>query len=119
MVGESENYGTEQEHLNNVFGARLRITALRASAWPGIEFLEHLAPRDGRPRPADSRSNDLMHWQTRLTITGADAVERSLRSARAAFVSPGMVGVPERTLGFTSGLLVRDPHGHAVQLTEQ
>jgi catechol 2,3-dioxygenase-like lactoylglutathione lyase family enzyme len=28
VVGESENYGTEQEHLNNVFGAHLRITAL-------------------------------------------------------------------------------------------
>jgi catechol 2,3-dioxygenase-like lactoylglutathione lyase family enzyme len=28
IVGTSENYGTEQEHLNNVFGARLRITQL-------------------------------------------------------------------------------------------
>ena len=32
VVGESENYGTEQEHLNNVFGARLRITSLHAAA---------------------------------------------------------------------------------------
>src|SRR5690349_13408521 len=31
VAGESENYGTEQEHLNNVFGAHLRITGLRAS----------------------------------------------------------------------------------------
>src|SRR5690349_14794742 len=30
VVGTSENYGTEQEHLNNVFGAHLAITALRA-----------------------------------------------------------------------------------------
>jgi len=29
VVGESENYGTEQEHLNNVFGGRLHATALR------------------------------------------------------------------------------------------
>jgi catechol 2,3-dioxygenase-like lactoylglutathione lyase family enzyme len=28
VAGESENYGSEQEHLNNVFGARLRITSL-------------------------------------------------------------------------------------------
>ena len=61
----SENYGTEQEHLNNVFGARLRITALRAAPGPGIEFLEYLAPSDGRPRPPDLRSNDLVAWQTR------------------------------------------------------
>ena len=31
VAGSSENYGTEQEHLNNVFGARLRITAFRAA----------------------------------------------------------------------------------------
>jgi catechol 2,3-dioxygenase-like lactoylglutathione lyase family enzyme len=30
VAGESENFGIEHEHLNNVFGARLRITALRA-----------------------------------------------------------------------------------------
>ena len=37
IAGTSENYGTEQEHLNNVFGARLRITSLRAgSGGPGI-----------------------------------------------------------------------------------
>lgn len=43
---ESENYGTEREHLNNVFGSRLRITGLRvAGGGPGIEFPEYLAPR--------------------------------------------------------------------------
>ena len=29
LVGESMNSGTEQEHLNNVAGARLRISGLR------------------------------------------------------------------------------------------
>src|SRR5439155_27365095 len=38
VKGESENYGIEQEHLNGVFGARLRITALRAAHGPGIEL---------------------------------------------------------------------------------
>src|SRR3954463_599170 len=53
VAGTSENWGTEQEHLNNVFGARLRITTLRATTGPGVELLEYLAPRDGRPMPAD------------------------------------------------------------------
>src|SRR6266404_4870599 len=65
-AGASENWGTEQEHLNNVFGARLRITTLRASSGPGIELLEYLTPRDGRPFPADARANDLVHWHTTL-----------------------------------------------------
>src|SRR4029079_10523949 len=73
VVGTSENYGTEQEHLNNVFGAHLRITTLRAPAGPGIEFLEYLSPRDGRAFPADERANDLVHRQTRLVIGAADA----------------------------------------------
>src|SRR3712207_7016443 len=51
VAGASENYGTEQEHLNNVRGARLRITSLRAPRGGiGVEFLEYLAPRDGRDR---------------------------------------------------------------------
>jgi len=41
VVGTSENYGTEQEHLNNVFGARLRITSLRAARTPGVELLDY------------------------------------------------------------------------------
>src|SRR5262245_43666051 len=43
-VGESENYGPEQAHLNNVFDARLRITSLRSVEGPGIELLEYLTP---------------------------------------------------------------------------
>src|SRR5215467_8769289 len=64
VAGEGENYGTEQEHLNNVLGAHLRITAIRAESGPGIEFLEYLAPRDGRAIPSDQRANDLAHWET-------------------------------------------------------
>ncbi len=119
VAGESENYGDEQEHLNNVFGARLRITSLRASTGPGIEFLEYLAPRDGRPMPADTRANDLVHWQTRLSARDAAAAALRLRADKFAFVSPGVVALEDRTLGFTKGFLVRDPDGHVVQLIER
>lgn len=118
VAGESENYGTEQEHLNNVFGARLRITSLRAAAGPGIELLEYLTPQDGRPTPPDTRANDLAHWQTRLTTADAAAAAQRLRAGKSALVSPGVVALESATLGFTRGLLVRDPDGHAMQLTE-
>ena len=68
VAGESENYGTEQEHLNNVFGAHLRITALRGAQGPGIELLEYLAPRDGRPSPADANASDIDHRQTVILV---------------------------------------------------
>jgi len=119
VAGRSENYGTEQEHLNAVFGARLRITAIRAGAGPGIEFLEYLAPRDGRPMPADERANDLVHWQTTLVARDAGEVASRLRAARAAFISPDVIAVPDRALGFARGALIRDPDGHAIQLIER
>jgi catechol 2,3-dioxygenase-like lactoylglutathione lyase family enzyme len=119
VAGESENYGIEQEHLNNVFGARLRITSLRAAAGPGIEFLEYLAPRDGRPFPSDVRANDLVHWQTKLVARDAQGAARSLLVDKFLFVSPGVVTVADGMLGFTSSFLVRDPDGHVMQIVEK
>jgi catechol 2,3-dioxygenase-like lactoylglutathione lyase family enzyme len=120
VAGASENYGTEQEHLNNVFGARLRITSLRAgSGGPGIEFLEYLAPRDGRPAPADARASDLFHWQTTLIVNTADTFVRRLLAENARFVSPGVVTLSEKQLGFSKGLLARDPDGHVMALVER
>jgi catechol 2,3-dioxygenase-like lactoylglutathione lyase family enzyme len=93
VAGTSENWGPEQEHLNNVAGAHLRITTLRAASGPGVELLEYLAPRDGRPFPADARSNDLIHWHTTL-LTG------DLRADQKA-------------------MLARDPDGHALQFAAE
>jgi catechol 2,3-dioxygenase-like lactoylglutathione lyase family enzyme len=117
VAGESENWGPEQERLNNVFGARLRITTLRAPSGPGVELLEYLTPRDGRPRAPDLRANDLAHWQTVLAVGDAPAAWQALRRARATLVSPGVIALgPGTPLGFARGLLARDPDGHAVQL---
>jgi catechol 2,3-dioxygenase-like lactoylglutathione lyase family enzyme len=118
VVGTSENHGPEQERLNNVFGARLRITALRAPAGPGVEFLEYATPRDGRPRPADARSNDLVHWQTVLASDDAEAVARALRGSACTMLSSGVVAPAERALGFAKGFLLRDPDGHALEVVE-
>lgn len=42
-----------------------------------------------------------------------------LRLARGRFVSPGVVNIPEKTLGFGKGFLARDPDGHGVQIIEK
>ena len=119
VVGESENYGTEQEHLNNVFAAHLRISSLRAASGPGIEFLQYLAPSDGRLYPADSRANDIIHWQTRLAASDMDSAAQRLRAASTIFVSHGVVATQDGKLGFRRGLLLRDPDGHAILLQEK
>jgi hypothetical protein len=119
LAGESENYGIEQEHLNNVFGARLHISGLRAPKGPGIEFLEYLTPKDGRPLPVDERPNDLLHWQTTLAVKDAGSTAQQLRSNQSTFISPDVVAIPGQTLGFKKGFLVRDPDGHTMRLVEK
>jgi catechol 2,3-dioxygenase-like lactoylglutathione lyase family enzyme len=111
IAGASENYGVEQEHLNNVFGARLRITALRAPHGPGIELLEYLAPRTGRPMPLDTRANDDWHGQINVSADVA-AGDRATRAGHYQYVSPGPITLPSSV-----SLLVRDPDGHALMLT--
>jgi catechol 2,3-dioxygenase-like lactoylglutathione lyase family enzyme len=118
VAGESLNAGTEQEHLNNVRGARLRITGLRGAKGPGVEFLQYLAPTDGRPFPADERANDLVHWQTTILVPDAGAAAEIVRRGRFRLISPGAVALPDTALGFRRGLRVRDPDGHVVQLVE-
>jgi catechol 2,3-dioxygenase-like lactoylglutathione lyase family enzyme len=119
VAGESENYGPEQERLNGVFGARLRITALRAASGPGIEFLEYLAPSDGRPYPADTRASDLLHWQTTLVSGDAASLGARLRARGDAFVSPGVVELEGAGVDARRGLTVRDPDGHTMRIVER
>ena len=109
VAGGSENYGPEQARLNAVRGAHLRITSLRATEGPGIEFLEYLTPRDGRPFPAGERANDLVHWQTRLVARDGAAL---------GSFGPHPVGIPGQALGFAHGITVRDPDGHSLEVVE-
>ncbi len=120
VMGESLNYGTEQEQLANVFGARVHITAIRSlGGAPGIEFLDYLTPADGRPMPDDLRANDIMHWQTILVVKDVNQTAERLRAAKATWISPGVVTFSDGALGFNKGLLVRDPDGHALGLVEK
>ena len=118
-AGESENFGTEQEHLNQVFGAHLHITGMRAGGGPGIEFLEYLTPRDGRSRPEDIHGNDVVHWQTMIATDDLDLLAKKLRDAHVQFVSSGVVAMPKDKAGFSKGAQVSDPDGHSVLLIQK
>jgi len=114
VAGSSENFDIEQERLNNVFGARLRITALRAASGPGIELLEYLAPGTGRPAPTDLAANDIAHWQTTLrTSANVDLVPAFARHHLLTLVSPMATLVANDP---AKAILVRDPDGHALRL---
>jgi catechol 2,3-dioxygenase-like lactoylglutathione lyase family enzyme len=129
VAGESMNYGSEQEHLNNVFGARLHITGLKTrDAGIAVEFLEYLAPSNGRSYPADSRSNDLWHWQTSFLVPSNEAtpgggdvargIQELFRLYKPIYISTGIISF-DGGLGLSKASLIRDPDGHAVRLVEK
>ncbi len=119
LAGGAENYGTEQEHLNQVFGARLRITALRAEHGPGIEFLEYIAPPGGRSLADDAKANDLVFWHTHLIADGLDDFAAKLRERQTRFVSERLAELPGEVSQSTRSAIVRDPDGHALQFIEE
>jgi len=111
--GQSENYGTEQEHLNQVFGARLLITGLLGREGPGVEFLEYLAPPGGRPYPEKSTPADLWHWHTQIRVADLDQAYLRFQQAGIRMISERMV-----TIEGNRQFMVRDTDGHALLLTE-
>jgi catechol 2,3-dioxygenase-like lactoylglutathione lyase family enzyme len=117
VAGTSDNYGTEQEHLNNVFGAKLHITGLRTKEdGIAVEFLEYVAPTDGRIFPSDTRSSDLWHWETSFAANDMDTL---FKSYRAEYISSGSVLVDKNLFGFRKAAMIRDPDGHAVRIVER
>ena len=118
VAGESENYGPEQEHLNNVFGARLRITALRARARPGhrVAGIPGARATAGRLRRTCS-ANDLVHWQTTVATSGIDARLRGCcRDVRLRLARRGRL-LADGRLG-SGAVLVRDPDGQPCDLAK-
>jgi hypothetical protein len=97
----------------------VRITALRGVNGPGIELLDYLAPRDGRPFPTDEHANDIVHRQTIVVTRSLDSAARLLQDSHISFVSSGVVANQTGQLGFSKALVVRDPDGHAVELEEK
>ncbi|MBI3481920.1 MAG: VOC family protein, partial [Bacteroidetes bacterium] len=77
--GESFNFGIEQEHLNNVEGASLHISGNKALDGIGVEFLEYLKPKGGRPYPKDERADDLIHFETLMISNDIESLFSKLK----------------------------------------
>ena len=112
--GDSFNFGTEQEHLNNVQGASLHITGLRSPAGPGIEFLQYLNPGAGKLYPVDTKANDLWFWQTTLYVDDIKDIYEKLHKGGFQFISDNIVELKSNNGNSFSAFVVKDPDGHAM-----
>ena len=121
--GVTFNSGIAQEVLDGLFNDTCVVTAMMpASAPPHVEFLDYKTPPGGRPMPADTKGNDLWHWQTSLVTKDIRAVADRLRKAGAQFITPEVIAIPQEAqtqLGFKRAIVVRDPTGHAIRLIEE
>lgn len=117
VAGESDNYGDEQERLNNVFGAHLRITSLRAASGPGIELLEYIAPRSGKPAAKDSKPTDIAHHETVVELSSLEELG-AVAPAKLTLVATPADGA-ELPFHATSAELVSDPDGHVLLAVQQ
>lgn len=116
VSGGTLNMGATQQYLDSLPGARTRVTGLAPKLNPpSLEFLEYELPTAGRPFPIDSHPTDLWHWQTTLVVSDLEAAASALRDT-AQFVSSGVVTLPDKSVGFGKGFLVRDPDGHVMQV---
>jgi catechol 2,3-dioxygenase-like lactoylglutathione lyase family enzyme len=119
VAGESDNYGPEQERLNNVFGAHLHITALRSDGGPGVELLEYLTPRTGRPYPADSAASDQWQWVINMVVAANTAFESIAHIDEQPWISNMPTNLKDEQLGHRREFMLRDPDGHAANLILQ
>ena len=115
--GDSWNKGMEQEHLNNVEGASLHITGYRAAQGPGIEFLQYIIPGPGKLYPADSRADDIWHWQITLIVNDAENLYQRFKTMNADFISKELV-IQQHNNITTKSFIVRDPDGHAILIKQ-
>ncbi|WP_020568248.1 VOC family protein [Neolewinella persica] len=118
VAGRSENYGSEQEHLNQVFGARLFITGLQALKGMGLEILDYVAPPGGRPYPTDSRLTDLWHWHTAIRVADVDSTYAAVTAKKYPLVSKGIIELENGELEMSKAFLFRGARNHAFLIYE-
>src|SRR5213594_4507441 len=115
-VSDVEVLGEPYEHLEGVFGARMRIVRMQL----GNEFVdltEYLTPR-GRPIPVDSRSNDLWFQHIAIIVSDMDKAYQWLRQNKVEHASTGPQTLPEwnKNAGGIRAFYFKDPDQHALEI---
>ncbi|MEB3257967.1 MAG: VOC family protein [Cyanobacteriota bacterium] len=120
LGGDGVNHGPEQEKLDGLPGARVRITSHRCPEGAGIECLDYRQPAGGRPMPPDQAPQDLAHWQVRLRVKDLEAVAASISGCGGRLLSGGIVNLGDQGpfIGAQRALQLADPDGHRLQLIE-
>src|SRR5207237_9914267 len=94
-VSDAEVAGENYEHLEGVFGLRMRVVRMRLGG-ESIELTEYLAPK-GRPIPVDSRSNDRWFQHIAIIVSDMDTAYAWPRQNKVEHAASGPQRLPELT----------------------
>src|SRR5438445_9058129 len=117
-VSETEVWGENYEHLQGVFGLRMRVAQLRLGD-EHIELAEYLAPK-GRPIPVDARSNDQWFQHIAIIVSDMDKAYQHLRRYKVTHASSGPQRLPDwnPNAGGIKAFYFKDPDGHALEILQ-
>jgi catechol 2,3-dioxygenase-like lactoylglutathione lyase family enzyme len=120
LASDGVNHGPEQERLDGLSEAEVRITAHRCPEGAGLECLQYLQPAGGRPMPADLAPQDGAHWQVRLRVKALEAILDRVAGGGGRVLSNGIVDLKDQApfFGGQRALQLADPDGHRLQLIE-
>ena len=115
-VSDIEVWGREYEHLQGVFGLRMRVVRMRLGD-ESIELTEYLTPK-GRPVPLDSRGNDRWFQHVAIIVSDMDRAYARLREHRVQHASPAPQRLPDWNPGAAGirAFYFRDPDGHFLEV---
>ena len=117
-VSDTEVAGENYEHLEGVFGLRMRVVRMRLGD-EFIELTEYLAPK-GRPIPVDSRSNDRWFQHIAIIVSDMDKAYARLRQNKVEHASSGPQRLPDwnKNAAGISAFYFKDPDGHPVEILQ-
>jgi catechol 2,3-dioxygenase-like lactoylglutathione lyase family enzyme len=117
-VSDVEVAGEGYEHLAGTFGLRMRVVRLRLGD-EHIELMQVLAP-EGRPIPADSRSNDRWFQHIAMITRDMDRAYGWLRRHKVRHASPGPQCLPDWNpdAGGIEAFYFKDPDSNHLEVLE-
>jgi len=117
-VSDAEVAGENYEHLEGVFGLRMRVVRMRLGG-ESIELTEYLAPK-GRPIPVDSRSNDRWFQHIAIIVSDMDKAYAWLRQNKVEHASSGPQRLPDwnKEAAGISAFYFKDPDEHPVEVLQ-
>src|SRR5437016_8890575 len=117
-VADTEVAGEDYEHLEGVFGLRIRVVRMRLGD-EFIELTEYLAPK-GRPIPVDARSNDRWFQHIAIIVNDMDKAYQHLRRYKVTHASSGPQRLPDwnPNAGGIKAFYFKDPDGHALEILQ-